>query len=291
MTNFRQVTLMKILVLTILGLLLTIAGCGDSGSGTVSDTPDYVLKATAVQDPNLGYTIVIATVLKDGDTLGAADLTVDTALVMYEPAMMVIDTFLVVTPTDDTTRYIDTVGPVPANSYGSWLSSSSLWEGSAVLMSLDDPDVFDASLPVTFTGDYGILVDGIVPANHIVQATDAVSVDWSGAANAETYVLATVKAGTGYNGSGYSEYPATQTTDGTIPPSAFREPITDELDTGLYEVYVYALNGTPDSALTHDLLPVPLPSQLADNLDREHLTGRVGTVGVTLLDTVRVVSR
>jgi hypothetical protein len=88
-----------------------------------------------------------------------------------------------------------------------------------------------------------------------------------------------------------SLYPGTLATAGSIPPEAFglsSGGVTP--DTGWYYLYVYAYTGVPDSVTTARLLPVPLPSQLADNLTASGFTGHIGTVRVVKRDSVHVVT-
>ena len=75
---------------------------------------------------------------------------------------------------------------------------------------------------------------------------------------------------------------------GTIPPGAFLSSDSLTPDTGLFNIYVYAYYGVPDSALTSALLPSYFPFQGADNIDTEFLKGHFGTVTVAAYDTVRV---
>ena len=137
-------------------------------------------------------------------------------------------------------------------------------------------------------GSFGITVVND-PANpgHILRPGNTVTYTWSGSANAQNYVMAAVLADSVYRGYGYSEYLPNVGTSGTLPVEAFSVSPSPNMDTGLYYIYVYAVNGVPDSALTAKLLPVPLPLQFPNNISTPDLIGRIGAVQVTLLDTVR----
>ena len=75
---------------------------------------------------------------------------------------------------------------------------------------------------------------------------------------------------------------------GTIPSDAFV--LTDGInpDTGLYNLYVYAISGSPDSALTSTLLPAPMSQELSNNIAATSISGRFGVVVISRTDTVRV---
>jgi hypothetical protein len=130
----------------------------------------------------------------------------------------------------------------------------------------------------------------VVPANHQITGNGSLSLVWTGSRQAEAFVMATVKADEAYTGEGYSLYAAGG--NQTIPPEAFLKPGSDVPDTGLYNVYVYATTGSPDSVAASALLPVPLPSPVGDpdNIVTKTIAGSFGTVVVTLKDTVRVVT-
>jgi len=54
---------------------------------------------------------------------------------------------------------------------------------------------------------------------------------------------------------------------------------------------VYAVTGAPDSVYSRHLLPVPLPSQLADNVTETHFGGNHGMVVITRHDSLHVVQQ
>jgi len=117
------------------------------------------------------------------------------------------------------------------------------------------------------------------------------TIEWTSALNVSGYVVAVTPADSAYSGYGYVGYVATQTTQYTIPRDAFRTPTgNNDLVTGLYHLYVYAYNGAPDSSLSSSLLPVPLPSQLPDNINKTNLKGNFGTVVVTKRVPIMVVA-
>lgn len=126
------------------------------------------------------------------------------------------------------------------------------------------------------------------PAIDTLTPPWSVSLDWGGASNANAYVVAAVKASEAFTGEGYSAYLFNQTTAGTVPPDAFLLPVSSEPDTGKYYFYIYAISGAPDSVLTADLLPVPLPQQLDDNITTRRARGRFGSIMVSLRDSMYV---
>ena len=67
-------------------------------------------------------------------------------------------------------------------------------------------------------------------------------------------------------------------------------PGTPNPNPGLYDIYVYAISGAPDSVLASELLPTPIPEQFPDNITQSKFNGWVGSVHVLYRDTVRVVT-
>ncbi len=175
------------------------------------------------------------------------------------------------------------------NAFSSCSDSVLKYAAATPMIIVQDEDRYQDTLGSVVVDTFSIT--NVVPANHLVQGNDQVSLEWGGSTNAEAYVLAAVKSSEAYSGDGYSLYAPLSATAGTIPPDAFLIEGTTEADTGLYNIYVYALNGSPDSALTAYRLPVPLPQQISDNISERSLDGRFGTVFVALKDTVRVVQQ
>ena len=146
---------------------------------------------------------------------------------------------------------------------------------------------FRDSLSVAVTDTFSI-TDNFDPPNHLLNGAGQVSLEWTGSINSDAQVMAAVKADRAYSGDGMSLWAINSGTAGTIPTEAFIEQISGNPDTGLYNVYVYSISGVPDSALSARFLPVPLPSQLTDNLEKRDIVGRFGTIMVAAFDTVRV---
>lgn len=172
------------------------------------------------------------------------------------------------------------------NAYSGGTDSVTGYAAATPSLIMKDEDRFEDTLSMTVVDTFSI--SNFVPANHLIQGNGQVSLEWNVAAHADAYVLAAVKVSEAFTGEGYSLYAPLAATAGTIPPDAFLLEGTNEPDTGLYNIYVYALNGSPDSALVEYKLPVPLPDQLAENISTNNLNGRFGTIMVSLRDTVRV---
>jgi hypothetical protein len=172
------------------------------------------------------------------------------------------------------------------NAFSACHDSLMRYAGSTERLVMTDEDRFVDTVTRTAVDTFSIT--NFVPANHLIQGNGQVSLEWGPSANADAYVMAAVKADEVYSNEGYSLYAPLAATAGTIPPDAFLIEGTNQVDTGLYNVYVYALNGSPDSALTAYQLPVPLPDQLSDDIDERYLSGRFGSVIVSRKDTVRV---
>jgi hypothetical protein len=158
-------------------------------------------------------------------------------------------------------------------------------EGENILALTDSDQLNDSlhvNLPISF-------MDSVIdPANKLLSGLGPVSLEWDITTFAERFIMAAVLRDSAYTGYGFSTDQGIFDVQGTLPPEAFTLADGINPDTGLYNIYVYALTGYPDSAALSGILPVPLPHQFADTAYTENITGRFGTVRVALLDTLRV---
>ncbi|MCP4685675.1 MAG: hypothetical protein GY867_09540 [bacterium] len=258
-TILRQALL---LVPAVLLVLTVMPGCDSAGVNT-QVASSYRVEGGLVLDLNLDSTFV-SVGFERNDTLlvGAAVWYGIDSLRFNDPQVCV------------------------CNAYSACTDSVLRYAAASPNLIVKDDDRFQDTLSRVVVDTFSIT--NLVPGNHLIQGNDQVSLEWGGATNADAYVLAAVKTSKAYTGEGYSLYTPLASTAGTIPPDAFLIEGTNEADTGLYNIYVYALNGAPDSALTAYKLPVPLPHQISDDVSERPLTGRLGSVMVALRDTVRV---
>jgi len=261
-SNLRKSIL---LVPAFLLVLAVLSGCNSAGVNT-QVTSSYRAEGGLVLDQNLDSSYVsIGFERNDSLLVSAAVWFENDSLEFNNPQVCICNAF----------------------SFGS--DSVLRFAAASPTIIVRDEDRFVDTLSFVVVDTFSIT--NVVPTNHLVQGNDQVSLEWGGSANAEAYVLAAVKSSEAYSGEGFSLYSPLAATAGTIPPDAFLIEGTTQVDTGLYNIYVYALSGSPDSALTAYKLPVPLPHQLSDNISERFLDGRFGTVLVTLKDTVRVVQQ
>jgi hypothetical protein len=254
-------------------VLLSLYGC--DGSSTSSGTPpteSYRVEATLIKDLNADNISI------DSSTIAVSfkrnDSTLATGVVLFE---------------DDTLLF-------NATSF----DFDSMWSFSSGTKNMLLPDVYqitvkDASrfsgnvattLTDTFRVDY-YTGDSTVPNTN----GQEIQISWTSALNITGYIIAAVLEDSTYGGRGYSQYVSSMATEATIPPDAFRVPGTAVVDTGWYNLYIYGYTGSPDSVVSTRYLPVPLPSQLIDNVDQTNLAGRVGSVVVTKRVPLHVVSQ
>jgi len=251
-------------------LLLVIGSACDQDIVTPDDQLDYRFEGVVIADPNLESTLVSKS-FKTVARLTQGDAVPDGGEIAFAGDQL---TFF-------SSRYdIDSVFVLANNSTYAYTNSSQTVE---LIDSNNLAHAVTVSVPDSFS------IDNIVPANHLLQGLEQLSVEWTGSNGVESYVLAVVLEDSAYTGYGFSQYADEQATSGTIPPDAFSLSDGINPDLGLYVVYVYAITGVPDTTLANALLPVPLPGQLADNVSGPALTGRFGSVVVTAYDTVRVV--
>lgn len=255
-SNFRYLLSLALVLLALL------AGC--NGRSVDNQPPaNYRVEGGLVQNMNADSVFAVATFNRNDSNLVSASVQLGA----------------------DSLKYNDPLAAV-SSTYFFGLNSAGRYAGDEPELRLKDAarfsDTLAASAVDTFT------ITNFVPPTHIVQGNEQVSLEWTASLNTEAYVLVAVKSGEEYTGVGYSLYAPLSAVAGTIPPDAFLIDGSTEPDTGLYNIYVYALSGSPDSALTAPLLPVPLPNQLSDNISATDLTGRFGSIMVAIKDTVRV---
>ncbi len=257
-----------ILLSTVLLGLAYLSGCnGKSGPIGPGGELAYTVQGAVVKDVNRNGTIFVAAAVSNDTTVSATTLkfTGDT-LSFNDP------NFSFFTGIDSVFSHTQTpVSSLPAGQY--WLY-------------LNDSSGFDDSIMTAVSDTFSIT--SITPFSHILQGVRQVGVEWSTTSFVDGYVLAAVKQGSTYQGRGFATVAASGVNAGTIPPNAFLSADSLTPDTGLFNIYVYAYYGVPDSALASALLPSHFPFQGPDNINFEFLKGHFGTVTVAAFDTVRV---
>jgi hypothetical protein len=254
-----------IILVGLVGLVLTaLTGCNSSPT-TIVTPNEYRAEGVLVQEMNDDDAFAVVRLWRNDSILPTATLHLAEVPMAFFPDYQGID-----------------------SAYQALISPAASHAGTQAYFKIVDGNNFADSAIISITDTLSI--SNISPANHQLQGAGQVSLEWTAAVNAEGYALASVKADEVATGAGFSALAATGVTAGTIPPEAFIDPITLVADTGLYNIYVYAFTGAPDSALSATFLPVPLPGQVPDNIVDNEFEGRFGTVSVTLRDTIRVVA-
>jgi hypothetical protein len=253
---------MKLWPVILVVAVAVLAGC-NSAPTSLSRVADYTTQGVLVQEMNVNHAFAAVRFHRNDTTVTNAAVHVAGVPMAFFASYQGID-----------------------SAYQALISPASSHAGDQVYFRTADGSRFKDSVLVAVVDTFSI-TDNINPSNHQLQGAGQVSLEWTACANTLGYILAAVKTSRAYTGVGYSAV-ATAANAGTIPPEAFINEVTSQPDTGLYDIYVYAYSGAPDSALAGKFLPVPLPHQLANNIAHSSLTGRFGTVTVTLRDTVRV---
>lgn len=256
--------LIKQPMLFIFSILLIICGlaCNDRGADPITFST-YRVAGIMVADPNIDSIQAAIDIDKDGTVLTGAGVWLNSDSLPFNAAGF---------------KY-DSVYSLVEDSLDYYLPDT-------VALRIEDPTELDDTL--TFVVPDTFFITGVVPTNHLIVGNGTATVDWFGSSRSDAYIVVAVKADNAYTGLGYAQYAQTGMTASTIPPDAFLQPGTDVADTGLYNLYVYAISGAPDSVMSAGLLPVPLPDQLADNIAGESIDGTFGTIVITRLDTIRV---
>jgi len=236
--------------------LVTMIGCdGSSGTGGTDTANDYNLSGILVEDWNR-FATRAHVVFTRNDTLADSGLVwIGDQTLTFGPAGHRLS--------------VEPSGTFPEGTYG--------------LVVADLPDFTD-SVTISIADTFSLAVSD--PPSRLNPGGDVVKLDWTESGGTEAYAFAAVPRHLAYTGVGYSAWAGIS--EGTIPLSAFRWSNGIALDTGWYYVFAYACVGSPDSAASTDILPVPLPGDQPENIDREHLVGRVGAVVVAGRDSVHV---
>lgn len=246
-------------LLSLVALVLIQFGCDSYPSKYVpEDTYSYRFEGVLVKDFNVDMTHIVATLARNDSTLSEAEIRFDGDSLAY----IADSTYL---------RAVFPAGAYQADTFDIEIRDSSLFHDTVI---------------VVLAADFAI--DSVIPPTRLKTSSDHVSLGWSGSSDAEGYVIAAVKRYSSYTGAGYSQYVTSQATSETFPNDVFILP-SDEPDTGWHYLYVYSYIGSPDSALSAAFLPVPMPGQLADNIDENSLEGRFGTIVVAVFDSIKVV--
>ncbi|MFH2048369.1 MAG: hypothetical protein ABIJ12_02895 [bacterium] len=253
--------------LTLLGLAILVAVCALPGCGGDS-TPmgpsggdnNYHFIGSLIKDLNLDIFVMTADLERNDTAITDADISVSGDTLVFNGSY-----------------YIRTI--YSADHLASGIRSFIV--GDTDLYN----DTIQAVLPASLT------ITSILPS--VKDPSDLVSVQWTGAAGVEGYIISAVKQGSTYLKTGFSQYVTSLSTSATIRNEAFtiNNLSGGDTDPGTYDIFVYAYWGVPDSIMTSALLPVPLPSQLDANIDELKLTGSVGAIVISPAGTVEVIAQ
>jgi len=265
---YKLPTYLRVLPALLLPLLaLVVVNCNSSGTipvGPVDAT--FTINGVVIKDAAVNRTTIAAHVLHGGN----------------------YDSTLVVVFSGDTLDF-NASGFLVDSVYSKTFGTATYYSpGSHLLeISTNDQSVsFPIMLPDTFT------IDTVSPPTPPgLTGPGIVNVDWYATPNVDGYVMAATKSNEAYSGEGYSAYAGFAGTEGSLPQAAFFIDTTvmnPQLDTGLWYLSVYGYNGAPDSMLTQMYLPVPMPSDLTNNIDTLGVMGSFGTVAVTPYEILQV---
>lgn len=253
--------------LALLVLLALLVACDSAPTrpGQFDGDDTYQIYGAAVADFNRDFATVAALLQRDSAILPGAQVSFDGVTLNF----------------DDPVFWAESLYSFVADPAGSFA-------GFDLPVRIRDSNRVDDTLLVDIPDTFSILT--VEPPNRIVTGLQPVSLDWSGSDEAEGYIVAAVRRSLAYAGYGWSMYVTSQATAGTITPEAFSLSPGDQPDTGWYYVYVYSYTGAPDSIVTSRILPVPMPSQLPENIADDPWSGTFGAISVAHRDSVHVVT-
>ena len=259
-TKFQKITVTGLLLTAFLAWIV-ISGCDGSSTSIIpDDSNQYRVEGFLVNDVTFASSYLSLNFLRNDTLLPTAEIIFNSDTLLYE---------------NDSYIFSDTAKD---------LLSPQLYS-----IDFSDGDSFSDGILTLMVDTFRI--SSINPDTTIPNVGGtSVQVEWTSTANVEGYILAVVLQDSAYSGSGYSEYVTSLATQATIPPDAFRMSNPNFPDTGWYNIYIYGYTGRPDSALSEKNIPVPLPSQLSDNISHEYLKGHMGSITITRKKSIHVVA-
>lgn len=248
-----------------LALIVALTGCGGGSTGDGgSSRYSYIFSGGLVADLNADSSRVTATLLRNSSAYGSAMVSFDS----------------------DTLAYLNSAYRAAR------IISSSYSAGATTIRVVDTPQL-NAQFTQTVVDSFSI--SNVVPDRREKLSSETVQLEWTGSAGSDGYIIAAVKSSDIYTGNGFSQYVTEIGTSETFDNLAFTldNVLNNQIDTGMYYLYVYSYSGAPDSALTASYLPVPFPNQLSDNINAGQtlFTGHFGTVSVSLKDSMHVITQ
>lgn len=257
----------KFIVFSAAAIVLVIAaGCNGPAPTDGNGDQTNQIRAIVAIDYNRPWTLAAVDFRRNNLRRPNADITLDTSTLVFARTLFPVDS----------------VFSLATNYASSYASGTHKWR-------LSDSTVFSDSMNTVVPAAFDIT--SINPSNRLMQGLSQASIQWSGSTGAETYAIAAVLRNAAYTGTGYAAYASSFQTAGTFPPDAFSLSPGPAADTGWYYLYVYAITGAPDSVYSRHLLPVPLPSQLTDNVSETHFGGNHGVVVIAYRDSLHVVQQ
>lgn len=246
--------------LVVLASVMMFFGCNGAATDPNAPTTAYITQSYLVRDLNLNRSFVRS-------SFSRADSTIPSGPVSYDSAA---------------------IGFVAPNSIfqQEFFSAGAITSGPHQL-SLMDTNAVISNLNITMPDTIGIFYpDSVAP--YTGASNLSITIDQT-SGNATGLIVATVKASEAYTGSGHAEFVLFGSAIANIPPSVFRDPITNALDTGLYYLFVYAYTGAPRLDVVTNDLPTILPDTgFGPNVAEALLSGNSGALVISERDSVFV---
>ena len=243
-----------------IGMLILVAfvfsGCGRGVDTDETTSPKYDLRGGIVKNLDTDSTLSVLIVTKDNIYYPLANIVLYGDTLIYDTAQLFY-----------------------------WFSDtgSSMPSSGTDTLKITDSLLLDEKFALILPNDF--LISSIsLPENRINAGGASVQLQWQTSLQSDGYILGVVMMDSIYTDGGYSEFVSDGFTSATIPPDAFRI-YGDSLTIGWYYVYVYSYTGSPASTYN---LPTSIPAGLTDNISKPDITGRFGTIVVTMRDSIFV---
>ncbi|NMC44780.1 MAG: hypothetical protein GYA46_12750 [candidate division Zixibacteria bacterium] len=194
------------------------------------------------------------------------DLTLTRDSIAYKKAVITLGT---------------TVLDTNAFGYSKTFAPADIAIGQNYNLNIHDSTWLNVNLIISVPGSLAITAMGL-PASRLYSGL-SFAVDWSDAANANGYILATDPPSAFPDDTGYAEY--VSISEGTLTPAALK--YNDELVAGTHKVYVAAFIGAP-TATPGLPIEIPTANNPDDNVSKTILFGRLAGMVLSVPDSVVV---
>jgi hypothetical protein len=250
--------LTRLLTYSLAAFVLVIWGCDTR----VTDGPEskqYALQGGLVKNLDTDSIEVAVSLAKNDENLATAILILSGDTIKYDSGLAMY------------VRTYDSASSLPAGGYTLKVAEAP-WLNDSILLSMPN--------------DFGITSIQL-PEDRVNPGGLSVPIQWNPSLGSDGYIYAVALKDSIYTGYGFSAFvPPEEGTATSIVLDAFRvSGNVSAPDTGWYYAYIYSYTGSPE---TGGNLPMLLPEGFSDNISKQKISGRFGSIVVTGRDSIYV---